>query len=273
MSMMISLVGMPIRATMLLAIVATLAAEHRAASQTGNDRAMRGTISGIVTDTGLTAIGRANVSVVGLRLGVRSGPNGRFEFRNMPGGRYIIIVAAFGYEPITETIEVVANDTLRLAVSLERRTESLDTVVATAASVVPGLADFEARRASGQGQFLSEAEIARRNSVASTELLRSFLSINVRPVVNGAQAPMYVAMSRRGGGSGLGRHGGGMECEMLVILDGIPMPTPFDLNTLPAPKELAGIELYSGDARIPLRFAGLDRGCGVILVWTKHASE
>jgi hypothetical protein len=273
MSMTISLVGMPIRATMLLAIVATFAAEHRAAGQAANDHAMRGTISGIVTDTGLTAIGRANVSVVGLRLGVRSGPNGRFEFRNMPGGRYIIIVAAFGYEPITETIEVVANDTLRLAVSLERRTESLDTVVATAVNVVPGLADFEARRASGQGQFLSEAEIARRNSVASTELLRSFLSINVRPVVNGAQGPMYVAMSRRGGGSGLGRHGGGMECEMLVILDGIPMPTPFDLNTLPAPKELAGIELYSGDARIPLRFAGFDRGCGVILVWTKHASD
>ena len=264
---------MPIRAAVSLAVIGTLAVNGVVAGQATGDHAMRGTISGVVTDTGLVAIGRANVSIVGARVGIRVGANGRFEFRNVPGGRHIIVVAAFGYEPITETIEVQGNDTLRLAVSLERRGQSLDTVVTAATTVAPGLADFEARRAAGQGQFMSEAEIERHQSIAATELIRSFLSVNVRPIVGGAHGPVYVAMSRRGGGSGLGRHGGGMECEMLVIVDGMPMQTPFDLNELPAPRELAGIELYSGDARIPLRFAGFDRGCGVILVWTKRGSS
>jgi hypothetical protein len=264
---------MPIRAAVSLAVIGTLAVNGVVAGQATGDHAMRGTISGVVTDTGLVAIGRANVSIVGARVGIRVGANGRFEFRNVPDGRHIIVVAAFGYEPITETIEVQGNDTLRLAVSLERRGQSLDTVVTAATTVAPGLADFEARRAAGQGQFMSEAEIERHQSIAATELIRSFLSVNVRPIVGGAHGPVYVAMSRRGGGSGLGRHGGGMECEMLVIVDGMPMQTPFDLNELPAPRELAGIELYSGDARIPLRFAGFDHGCGVILVWTKRGSS
>ena len=56
---------------------------------------------------------------------------------------------------------------------------------------------------------------------------------------------------------------------MQVLVDEVPMPSPFNLDLLPPPRDLAGIEVYAGPATTPPRFSGMDRGCGVILVWTK----
>ncbi len=71
-------------------------------------------------------------------------------------------------------------------------------------------------------------------------------------------------MSKREGGTvSLG------ACPMTVYLDQVPMPTPFNLDLLPSPKHIAGIEVYGGSATIPPQFSGFNRGCGVILVWMK----
>ena len=56
---------------------------------------------------------------------------------------------------------------------------------------------------------------------------------------------------------------------MQVYLDQVPLPSPFNLELLPPPRDLAGIEVYAGPATIPPQFNGYNRGCGVILVWTK----
>ena len=58
-------------------------------------------------------------------------------------------------------------------------------------------------------------------------------------------------------------------CPMQVYVDGVAMPTPFNLDELPSPKNLAGIEIYSGPATTPSQYGGVDRRCGVIVVWTK----
>ena len=58
-------------------------------------------------------------------------------------------------------------------------------------------------------------------------------------------------------------------CPMQVYIDAVAMPTPFSLDLLPPPNNLAGIEMYTGPATTPLQFGGADRRCGVILVWTK----
>ena len=56
---------------------------------------------------------------------------------------------------------------------------------------------------------------------------------------------------------------------MTVYIDQAPMPTPFNLDLLPPPKDIGGIEVYGGSSTIPPQFSGPNRGCGVILVWTK----
>ena len=54
-----------------------------------------------------------------------------------------------------------------------------------------------------------------------------------------------------------------------VVLDGIILPRNFDLDLLPPPKQIAGIEVYTGAATIPPQFGGPDRRCGVVAVWTR----
>ena len=39
----------------------------------------------------------------------------------------------------------------------------------------------------------------------------------------------------------------------VVFLDGMPQPPPVDVNNLPTPKDVAGIEIYSGFVTAPLR--------------------
>ena len=76
-----------------------------------------------------------------------------------------------------------------------------------------------------------------------------------------------VAISKREGGSIFGDGAG--ACALQIVLDGIPMPPRFPLELLPTPKEIAGIEVYDGPATVPPQFNGLDRRCGMVLVWTK----
>ncbi len=60
-----------------------------------------------------------------------------------------------------------------------------------------------------------------------------------------------------------------VECYMQVIVDDVHLPTPTDLTLLPSPREIAGMELYTGPATLPVRYNGLDARCGLLLVWTR----
>ena len=222
-----------------------------------------GTIDGIVSDTGLAPIQAAFVSILGTNLRIGTGPNGRFRITKIPAGEYLLIVKRVGFSPVSGVIEVPANDTLRLAYTLERINETLPTVVITEKSPSSRLTEFEQRRRVGMGEFMTAAEIAERNSVYTTELMRNFKTVNVSPSTTGAITEYFALSHREGGNPQLG------ACPMQVYLDEIPLPTPFNLDLLPSPRELAGIEVYSGSATIPPQFNGMNRGCGAILVWTK----
>jgi hypothetical protein len=68
---------------------------------------------------------------------------------------------------------------------------------------------------------------------------------------------------------------GQLGCPFQIFVDDVALPIDAKLDRdLPAPKELAGIEVYSGPATIPLRYKTTGGGgfCGVILVWTRDGS-
>lgn len=113
---------------------------------------------------------------------------------------------------------------------------------------------------------MGTVEIDRINTVYATELFRRFMSVNVGPSRTSAMTEYFALSRREGGNPSLG------ACPMTVYVDQVPMPTPFNLDLLPSPKDLAGIEVYSGAATIPPQFSGTNRGCGVILVWTRDGS-
>src|SRR4051812_13679867 len=156
-------------------------------------------------------------------------------------------------------------------------------MMGTAEARAQRMRGFEARRKGGTGQVLDRGGIDRRGAgcaagpfgplppiqraptpkTGATELFRKFPSINVSPSRTSSLTEYYALSAREGGNPQVG------ACPMQVYLDRVPLPTPFNLDLLPSPKDLAGIEVYSGAATIPPQFNGFNRGCGVILVWTR----
>ena len=140
---------------------------------------------------------------------------------------------------------------------------TLDTVVITEKRQSLRLMEFEYRRRLGIGEFMTQSQIDQRATIELKDLLQTFKTVNVSPSYAKGM-PEYYALSKRGGGALQG------ECAMAVLVDGMRMPQPFDLNLMPPPKELAGIEVYGGSATVPAQYGGMNSGCGMVLVWTRE---
>jgi hypothetical protein len=223
-------------------------------------------IDGVVTDTMLTPLASADISVIGTSAKVITGENGRFRMMQVPQGQYLIVVRRIGFTPASGIIEVPGGDTLRLSYALNRSTLALDTVRIKERRVTMRMLEFEQRRVQGVGQFITREELERRGSLYVKDFLRNVRGVDVSPL-SGDQFAGTVALSKREGGS-VGGDGTG-ACAMQVILDGIILPRFFNLDLLPPPKQIGGIEIYTGAATVPPQFGGADRRCGIIAVWTR----
>jgi hypothetical protein len=237
-------------------LAASLLFGAEAPSAHAQSRPASGAIDGVVTDASLMALPDATASILGSSIRVVTGANGRFRILGIPAGQYILVVHRLGYAPSSMALQVAGGDTLRMSFTLERIATALDTVVVAAKRYSMRVAEFEERRKLGFGQFMTQAEIEKRNSVFTSELMRPFMSVVVVETDRGFG---HKAVSYRGG------------CEFQVYLDGIALPPPVNLDNLPTPKDLAGIEVYSGPASTPLQYKTTGGGgfCGVILVWTR----
>ena len=242
-------------------------------------RALRfGMVEGVVTDTNLVPLAGAEISVLRTTLKLTTQAGGRFRVNAVPSGQYLLIVKRIGYRPASQVIEVPESDTVRLAFTLDRAIVSeLDTIRVMAKSQSRRMDAFDARRKAGVGEFMTVDEINKRNSVYATELIRKFQSVNVQLVQSskGSQQKHYPVSRRATGSLNAMPSALGEEpipagvCVLTVFVDDVMMPTPFDLDLLPSPRDLQAIEVYSGSATIPAQYNGLNRGCGVMLVWTK----
>ena len=226
-----------------------------AATSGAQTPAQRGVIDGAVTDTNLVALGSATVSILGSSVKVATGENGRFRISGLRAGNYVLAVQRIGYIPLAVAMGVAESDTLRPSFELRRIVTALDTMIVTAKSAVTRLQEFAQRRAGGEGHFITADEIDRRGSVYVADIIRIEPSVGIAE----RRAGIQVAYNLRSMGG----------CPFQLFLDGMPMPHAQNLAELPPPKDLAGIEIYSGAATIPLQYKFGDAFCGVILLWTK----
>src|SRR3954463_897512 len=138
-----------------------------------------GAIDGVVSDTALRPLGDATVSILGSEIRVATGSNGRFRITGVPAGEYTMLTRHIGFEPSMARVQIAEAETLRVSVSMEQVVTLLNLVNVKAAGVSPKMAEFFARRAQGEGQFMTQAEIDARNSLEVTDLLRSFKGVNL----------------------------------------------------------------------------------------------
>ncbi|HEY0929035.1 MAG TPA: TonB-dependent receptor [Gemmatimonas sp.] len=241
-------------------------ARQEAVREAVTDESRFSVLDGVVTDSLLRPLNSADVTVVGTGAKVVTSENGRFRMLQVPPGQYLLIVRRIGYAPTSGMIEVPARDTVRLSYVLERSSNMLDTMRIRGTRVTVRMREFDQRRRLGIGQFITQEEIERRGSLATSDFLRYMRGVQVSQVTTDFFAGTQVYSRREGAGMS---DGVGAQCAMQVLLDGIILPKNFNLDLLPPPKQVAGIEVYSGAATIPPQFGGPDRRCGVVAVWTR----
>jgi hypothetical protein len=244
-----------------IALIATIGS-RAAAAQT---RTGASVIDGVVSDTNLVVLSEATASILGSNVHVTTGSNGRFQIRGLHSGDYILVIHRLGFKAASVAVEIGATDTLRMSFPLQPIATALDTVSVVGERLTARLSEFDARRKAGFGHFISAADIAQRNAVQLSDLFRNQLSVEILVDAHGKQ----YAANIRGITSLLGTG----YCPYRIFVDDVLMAPAPDLNMLPAPNQIAGIEIYSGGATIPLEYKTTDGAfCGVILIWTKDGS-
>ena len=221
-------------------------------------------ISGTVRSAGSPIVGaQVMVTPVASRGGAPTGPgrltltgdNGEFRVPNVPGGRVTVAVRRIGFQALS--LDTVAAAVPALEITLSPVAQRLAAVVVRErrrGQYTGYLADFNRRRDMGFGRFITQTEIDDRHAMRTTDLLRMVPGLNV--VMNGPVNALRIRSSR---------------CDPLVWLDGFPAMSGYlDVDSF-APSSLAGIEVYSGPATVPVELRGTrgEESCGVIALWSR----
>jgi hypothetical protein len=204
----------------------------------------------------------AEVRLTSLNRAERTRWDGEARFANVAAGKHHVQVRALGYAPGDVDIEV-SGDTLPVHFSLERLAAVMDTVRVVSTRHERHMREFENRRKTGIGHYLTDSAITEHRQKGLQMLLAT-------------EVPGFMTMQDAlvtGGGVG------GRDCGVLFYLDGFILGqslTPRDqfqrdsinLGAI-RPEELGGIEVYSRNSA-PQQYRPLGSYCKVVLMWMKR---
>ncbi|MBC8087102.1 MAG: TonB-dependent receptor [Phycisphaerae bacterium] len=214
----------------------------------------------IVAADGATPITGAEVS---LSETSRTRTNDRGEW-TLPGatpGTHMLEVRAVGFYPARRAVDVM-DGAQPVNVRLATLKSVLGTVRVTAQrTLLSNMKDFEMRRKSAIGQFISAADIERKQPVAVSDIFRLIPGITVW---TDRDTMITRVQFRRGAFDG--------PCYPDTFLDGkaLGVLSVDQLDNLVVVKEIRGIEIYVGH-NVPVQFRSgmLGNVCGSIVIWTK----
>jgi hypothetical protein len=214
----------------------------------------KGSIAGTITDASTgQPIRDATIAVRGRRNAESTDSAGRFLVGDLPPGTLIVQVRAVGFGSASRIVEVAAGQTAAMDVELASAQQLGEVVVeARQPRMSSRLRDFEERRKSGRGQYLTRDDLLKSNASTLTDVLRRLRGVQTTCQGGGC----FVSFAR----SPIG-------CLPQYVVDGRPQPefgpgTPLG--------DIYGVEVYSGSSETPAEFVG-EGGCGTIVIWTRSA--
>ncbi|MGH7619546.1 MAG: carboxypeptidase regulatory-like domain-containing protein [Gemmatimonadaceae bacterium] len=218
-------------------------------------------------DTG-EPIEAAEVQDISSRESILTSKTGTATLRFLPEGGTLLRIRHVGYEPVMIAVEISPGQTVPLTVLMHAAAQTLPTVVTKDSApthIAPGLREFEERRKTGIGHFISEAELRKNENRKMTDLIRQLPAIGVVCPTSGVRRGECWAISRRLTSRNAFVGSGG--CDVDLYLDGVLM-TDNDLEQVRA-STLAGVEYYAGGATIPPEYNRTGASCGVLLFWSR----
>jgi hypothetical protein len=229
-------------------------------------------VSGTVTDTAGTRVASANVEIVGTNYTARANLFGEFRITGLPPGHMRVAAEVVGYKPVRTEIALGMGEALELpetALSMTPVATELApvTVEAEAPTSRRNLAEFERRRATTTGTFVTRAEFMETEPRETTDILRRMRGIRIRPGT-GFTMP-WIITSSRGARSGDATMGG--QCFPIVFIDrqfvGHTGTVPVD-NVIPV-DQIEAVEFYASVAGLPPEFNRRGAACGVLVFWSR----
>lgn len=236
--------------------------------------AQAGLLRGVVEDSIGVPVSGVDVSVAGSSRKLRTDSLGRFTLTALGPGTHRVTLRRFGFESLTSPVAMTMDDTLALTFELRAMPALLGEVRVNASPTTPKLlaVGFDRRRkleGVPSRQFVTRAEIERRNPVVVSDLMKRmsarasgascmdpvlFVDGAIRPRL-GPPTQMRRLITSRG--------------EALTSVTGSVSsfrPPVDDID----PSEIEGIEVYTGPAQIPAEFKAAGRGfeC-VVVIWTR----
>jgi hypothetical protein len=219
---------------------------------------LRGVIVDRVTGAGVPG---AQIVVLESKKTVTADSSGRYKIPDLPLGTSHLMVGALGFIPRQVSVEMSAGAITDKPIELD----SISKGRTTEAQALPGvavnapatpfnyrLADFERRRQTGRGQYLTEDEIVKSGAY------------NVADAVKGMRGVLYEC----GGGAGcyVRMSNAPMRCLPEYVVDNQVMN---DFGPSTPIRDIIGLEVYTGPSEVPGEYAGRYAGCGVVVIWTR----
>lgn len=250
------------RAVLAAAMLAALAVwPARLATAQGRGGAVL--LGRVTADSTNARLPGARVSIPSIGASALTDSLGRFRFIGVPAGRRGLRVDLLGYAPLRTAIEFSAGDTIEIDIGLSPSSERLDAVeVVAMRNPDLRLADFERRRASGTGEYLTADDIHRLSRGRLSDALQTLRGVRTTTSSGGT----YLIGGRASGN----RTGTCFTAVMLDgswVYDGDRWQTPFNVNSL-VPGDIAAVEFYRGLSNTPVELQGSRNSCGVLVVWT-----
>jgi carboxypeptidase-like protein len=221
-------------------------------------------LSGRVVDrASATSVIGATVSLVGSTRAVVTDSAGRFRFDLFPVGSSRILVRSFPYRPFELIVAASSNELVRVTIELDSSDAKSEPLTLPAVTVKAEpqasnyrLVDFNRRRVTGRGQYLTDEEIKRSGASSISDATRGMRGVEM--TCNGNEW-CHIHMVRAP-----------KNCSPQFIVDG-RVDNMFGPTT--PIRDVVGLEVYLGPSDVPGEFAGTSAGCGVIVMWTRSGAE
>ncbi|HEY6208266.1 MAG TPA: TonB-dependent receptor [Gemmatimonadales bacterium] len=201
-------------------------------------------------------ISGAAVTLLGTNRATNTDSTGRFALAGLAPGAVLLEIRAVGYATGDWRITLRPGKVLDQVFELELLPYDVPGVTVKAKPRQPlrRFADFERRRHSGMGYFLTKEQIERAGATHLVDILVTVRGVQQVCLSNDCIAKMVRSPA---------------GCYPQYFLDGIASTPYFARNT--PPEDVQGVEIYRGSSETPGEFIGSNSACGVIAIWTKSA--